>query len=300
VTSGRHLCWLALCWLCATGPASASDGLLAIIIDDVGYSAPLGERTLALPGAFTLSILPKAPHSARLARLADEYGKEVMLHNPMSNTRGLPLDPGGLTETMDKASFFSVLAENFELIPQAQGLNNHMGSLLTQQATPMGWLMEFLGARGAYFIDSRTTAASRAWETAQHYRVPSLPRDVFLDHDRDPEQILHQLGLAVSLAQTRGYAVAIGHPYPETLTALEHLPSLLKATNVELVPVSSLLVEVPYSLPKASAGRCLAPPPTLQLQHQEPEERLAASLLNTRKAIKTNSLYTYLVYAVKD
>lgn len=261
----RTLCLLALCWLCATGPAHAA-GLLAVIIDDVGYNAHLGERTLALPGAITLAILPQAPHSPRLARLAAEQGKEVMLHNPMSNTRDLPIDPGGLTETMDKAGFLATLADNFARIPQAQGLNNHMGSLLTQQATPMGWLMEFLRARNAYFIDSRTTATSRAWETAQRYHVPSLPRDVFLDHDRDAEQIFRQLQLAVNLAQTRGYAVAIGHPYPETLSALEQLPTLLENAQVELVSVSDLLAEVPHSLPRASAGRCPAPPPTLQLQ----------------------------------
>lgn len=275
--SRRIFCLLALCWLCVTGPVHAA-GLLAVIIDDVGYNSHLGERTLALPGAITLAILPKAPHGPRLARLASEQGKEVMLHNPMSNTRDLPLDPGGLTETMDKAGFLATLTDNFERIPQAQGLNNHMGSLLTQQATPMGWLMEFLSARGAYFIDSRTTAASRAWETAQRYQVPSLPRDVFLDHDRDAEKILRQLQLAVKLAQTRGYAVAIGHPYPETLSALEQLPALLESAQVELVSISGLLMEVAHSLPVASAGHCPAPPSTLQLQLPDPVQKVNIQL----------------------
>lgn len=273
----RILYLLALCWSCAAGPTRA-EGLLAIIIDDVGYNSQLGERTLALPGAITLAILPKAPHSPRLAQLAAEQGKEVMLHNPMSNTRDLPLDPGGLTETMDKAGFAATLADNFARIPQAQGLNNHMGSRLTQQAIPMGWLMEFLSARGAYFVDSRTTAASRAWETAQRYQVPSLPRDVFLDHDRDADQILHQLQLAVNLAQTRGYAVAIGHPYPETLDALEQLPALLESAQVELVPVSELLAQVTHSLPATSTGYCPAPPPALQLQFADSPQKAEVHL----------------------
>lgn len=264
---------LALCLLCSIGSVHAA-GLLAVIIDDVGYNAQLGERTVALPGPITLAILPKAPHSPRLARLASEHGKEVMLHNPMSNTRDLPLDPGGLTETMDKAGFLATLTDNFERIPQAKGLNNHMGSLLTQQATPMGWLMEFLHARGYYFIDSRTTAASRAWETAQHYQVPSLPRDVFLDHERDTEQIFRQLQLAVTLAQSRGYAVAIGHPYPETLSVLEQLPALLESAQVQLVSISDLLTEVAHSLPRVSTGRCPAPPAALQLQFTNPAQKV--------------------------
>lgn len=264
----RHALWL-LALLGLSEPASAQ-GKLAIIIDDVGYNAVLGERTLALAGDFTLALLPEAPHSARLARLAAAQGKEIMLHNPMSNTRGLPLDGGALTGDMDRATFLAVLERNFELIPQAVGLNNHMGSLLTQKAEPMGWLMESLQSRNLYFVDSRTSVASRAWETARLYQVPSLRRDVFLDHDRDPEQIARQLSLAIELAQTRGYAVAIGHPYPETLRVLEGLQPLLDAADVALVPVSRLLEDPDASLAPDSSRHCLAPPPSLWLQPPMP------------------------------
>lgn len=256
---------LAVC-LSVWGGASAqaqSEAQLAIIIDDIGYSAMLGQRSLALPGAFTYAVLPLAPHGPRLARQAADAGKEIMIHNPMSNIQGLPLDAGALSGDMDWHNFSTTLTDNIDALPEARGLNNHMGSQLTQEAAPMGWLMEQLSARGLYFIDSRTTADSRAWETAQRYQVPSLERDVFLDHERDPEQIARQLDQAIALARTRGYAIAIGHPYPETLEVLEQLQPKLDAAQVTLVSVSELLQNRPESLRQAPGDDCPAPPEPL-------------------------------------
>lgn len=251
--------------------AGASNAQLAIIIDDIGYNADLGERSLRLEGNFTYAILPHAPHGPRLARLGARTGKEIMVHNPMSNIRGLPLDEGALDGTMAHADFMATLQGNLKALPEARGLNNHMGSLLTQDPRAMGWIMQTLGERGFYFIDSRTTASSRAWETARRYRVPSLKRDVFLDHERNIEQIAHQLTEAIELARDRGYALAIGHPYPETLIVLEHMQPALVEAGVELVPVSTLLKR-PESLAPISRQSCLAPPMTLWRQPAGPQK----------------------------
>ena len=235
---------------------------LAIIIDDIGYSAPLGERSLRLKGDFTYAILPQAPQGARLARLGAELGKEIMVHNPMSTLKPRPLDAGALTEQMSYPEFQHTLTQNLVAIPQARGLNNHMGSRLTQDPQAMGWLMKRLGDQGYYFIDSRTTADSQAWETARHYRVPTLKRDVFLDHDQDILQIARQVDQAIQLAKSRGYALAIGHPHPETLAVLEQLGPALEASGVALVPVSTLL-QRPEAAPQHYTALCLAPPISL-------------------------------------
>lgn len=253
--------WLALLALLLSIGAQG-EAQLAIVIDDIGYSAALGERSLGLDGAFTYAVLPRAPHGPRLARLGAQAGKEIILHNPMSNIRGLPLDPGALSETMAHADFTATLHDNLAAIPEARGLNNHMGSLLTQSPQAMGWIMQILGDHDLYFIDSRTSADSQAWETARHYGVPSLKRDVFLDNERNIEKIAHQVTKAIALAQERGSALAIGHPYPETLTVLEQIQPALEAANVSLVPVSTLLKR-PEHGPRAEYRSCLAPPMTL-------------------------------------
>ncbi|MAN53216.1 MULTISPECIES: divergent polysaccharide deacetylase family protein [Marinimicrobium] len=244
------------------GASLSQAGQLAIIIDDIGYSAALGKRSLNLPGNFTFAVLPHAPHGSRLAREGAAMGKEIMLHNPMSNIRNLPLDAGALASGMSHRDFIRTLEDNLRSIPEARGLNNHMGSQLTQESEPMGWLMQYLGEHGYYFIDSRTTADSQAWETARRYRIPTLKRDVFLDHERSVESVMRQLKQAIELARTRGYALAIGHPYPETLMVLEQITPLLADAGVNLVPISVLLErpEAPLSI----VGRsCLAPPLSL-------------------------------------
>lgn len=259
---------LALMWLCASA-SSAKDAHLAIIIDDIGYNATLGERSLLLPGHFTFAVLPLSPHGPRLARLGATWGKEIMLHNPMSNIQGLPLDAGALYGEMDRQRFLTTLEHNLQAVPQARGLNNHMGSQLTQEPHAMGWLMEYLGERGLYFIDSRTTADSRAWETAKRYQVPSLQRDVFLDHERDVDQISRQLDSAIALAKRRGYAIAIGHPYPETLEVLEHAQRRLQRAEVTLVPISDLLQALPENHWRTLGHHCPAPPRPLWHRPQQ-------------------------------
>jgi len=216
---------------------------IAIIIDDMGYRAALGQRAIELPGALTYAILPFAPNSLTLAKAAHARGKELMLHAPMSNIRGLPLDEGALTNEMDYQTFVSTLEQNLDALPFIRGVNNHMGSALTQTAQPMRWLMSALKQRRLYFVDSRTSAASQAWAIAREHQVPTLQRDVFLDHNRDPVAIARAFERLLHIARRNGSALAIGHPYPETLAFLEYTLASETMVDIELVSVSTLVNE---------------------------------------------------------
>ena len=159
----------------------------------------------------------------------------------MSNIAGIPLDEGALTSDMNRQQLVAVLRQGLAALPDAIGVNNHMGSLLTQQAAPMHWLMAELDQQQLFFVDSRTSADSLAFAIAQDYSLPSLKRDVFLDHQRNSGFIESQFQQLLNIAKKRGRAIGIGHPYPETLAVLEkHLP-LLKQQGVELVTISALL-----------------------------------------------------------
>lgn len=227
----------------------AYSGQLAIIIDDLGYNSSLGKRTINLPGDFTLAFLPFTPHGRELAEQAHRMGKELILHAPMSNIKALPLGKNALLSGMKPEAFTAALGNMLAEIPHIKGLNNHMGSQLTQEQLPMNWLMSELSERNLYFVDSRTSAASLALQTAKLYQVPSVKRDVFLDNQRDSEIIQRQLHKALTLAQRQGKAIAIGHPYPETLAILEKIQPLLTDYQVELVSVSQLLLDSLQSEP---------------------------------------------------
>jgi polysaccharide deacetylase 2 family uncharacterized protein YibQ len=252
--------WLLIAafWL---SPSVFAQGRLAIIIDDIGYNLTLGKRTTDLRGDFTLAVLPFTPHGIELAQRAHQRGKEIMLHAPMSNRHNYPLGRGGLVSGMPRAEFLAVLRQNLANIPHIKGVNNHMGSSLTEQAEPMRWLMEELKTKGLYFVDSRTSAQTQALTIAEKIHLPSRKRDVFLDDERTRSNIQYQLRRALELAQQQGSAIAIGHPYPETLAELEHLQPLLNQYEVQLVKTSLLM----SSSHKQQAGgktqaACIAPP----------------------------------------
>lgn len=250
---------MALLWL--NLPVFAQ-GRLAIIIDDIGYNLTLGKRTTDLNGDFTLAVLPFTPHGIELAQRAHQRGKEIMLHTPMSNHHNYPLGRGGLKSGMQRAEFLAVLRENLANVPHIKGVNNHMGSQLTEETEPMRWLMEELKAKGLYFVDSRTSARTQALIMAEKIRLPSRRRDVFLDDDRSSSNIKYQLIRALKLARQRGSAIAIGHPYPETLAELERLQPLLEQYDVQLVKTSQLMAPnsaLQPSKENANAA-CIAPP----------------------------------------
>jgi polysaccharide deacetylase 2 family uncharacterized protein YibQ len=228
------------CSPAVTWPQTAK---LAIIIDDIGYNKKNGLSVAELPFKVTLAVLPFTPHGASLAEIAHKNGKEIMLHAPMSNERNMPLGPGALTNNISQPALIDVLNKDLADIPHVKGVNNHMGSQLTQNAQVMGWLMNYLKLHNLYFVDSRTTAKTQALNQAEMHQLPSRKRDVFLDDKRSLSHIKKQLLLAVNIAKTRGSAIAIGHPYPETIEILKEARDIAGLNSVDLVLVSELLTE---------------------------------------------------------
>ncbi|MFC7293416.1 divergent polysaccharide deacetylase family protein [Marinobacter aromaticivorans] len=213
---------------------------IAIIIDDMGHNLYEGERLANLDQPLTLAFLPYRRHTDTLARLAHSREKEIMLHAPMANTRNFGLGPGGLTPDMDEQSLTTTLRRALRSIPYVQGVNNHMGSLLTQQLRPMDWVMKELDRYPVYFVDSRTIATTVAGEVAAAYRIPTLSRDVFLDHEQTEEYVDRQFKELIRRAKENGSAVGIGHPHPVTVDYLEkHLP-LLDEQGIAIATVSGL------------------------------------------------------------
>lgn len=219
---------------------SVSQPTIAIIIDDMGNHLKTGRQLINLPYPLTLAFLPHRKHTPDLARNAHRRNKEVMLHMPMANTLGLELGPGGLTDDMEKLDLTTTLRQAIRSIPYIQGINNHMGSALTQRRNQMSWVMEELYNYPLYFVDSRTIATSVAGNTAQQYQIPNLSRDVFLDHWQTRKSIHSQFGRLIKLAKEKGSAVAIGHPHQVTADYLEWALPRLDQQGIRIATVSGL------------------------------------------------------------
>lgn len=215
---------------------------LAIILDDLGNDPAEAHAVLSLPFPITVSVLPLRAYSIGTAEQAWRRGDQVMLHLPMQ-----PLDHGAKPEAielrvgMTARQVRSVLSRMLATVPHAVGVNNHEGSRATADPALMAELMPALRARGLFFIDSRTTAATVAYRAAERAGVRAASRKVFLDDVEARQAVLDQLELAARDAVRDGSAIAIGHPHPQTLAALaEGLPRL-ERRGIHLVFASRLV-----------------------------------------------------------
>ncbi len=222
-----------------TGPPSVS-----IVIDDVGYRMDLVEQAVrTLPKSVTFAIIPYLPYSVQSADYLHEHGYPVILHAPMepdNNGRWKPTK-GELMVGMPRKEVDNLLSGDFRAVPYAEGANNHMGSMATSDPALMKDVMAFLKARGLYFLDSRTTAQTVAYDTAQEIGLPSAHRTVFLDDVDEENAIIKQLDILVTRAETEGTLVAIGHLRPRTIEVLSRKIPYWTARGVHFVPLREVV-----------------------------------------------------------
>lgn len=214
---------------------------IAILIDDLGYSRQGMDAALELPKNVALAILPMTPFASQTAKKAHHQKRIIILHAPMENERELKLGPGGLYAKMSKEQLKAALNKDIDSLPGIKGINNHMGSLLTSNQNSMDWVMEVLQKRSLFFIDSLTSPHSVAKKTALHYGLKTGSRDVFLDNIRVNKAIDHQFSRLITIAKRSGIALAIGHPYPETMAYLKKRLRELSKDGIELVPLTDVL-----------------------------------------------------------
>lgn len=214
---------------------------LAIIIDDIG-AKPSDAKAFALSKYVTFSILPHTEYSTAFSYRASQQNREVMLHMPMESLHAENLGPGALLANMYPKQITSALLNALETVPHAVGVNNHMGSKLTQMTLQLTSVMKELEANNLFFVDSRTTRFSKATLIAKQQGVKAASRHIFLDHVQEVEFLERQFTLALERAKRDNKAILIAHPYPITLEFLQkkiaELPSY-----VELITVSEYLQE---------------------------------------------------------
>jgi hypothetical protein len=207
-----------------TTAVQADKPTLSLVVDDLGYSFEQARQVLELPGEHTFAIIPDATYSQKIARYAHENGHEVILHMPMQSSADLIIESSALHEHMTEHQITDGVTNMIREIPFIKGVNNHMGSKLTELDYIMRPVMETIKKhnRNFYFLDSRTTPLSKAYQQAVQAGVPSLKRDVFLDYDPDNlEAISFQFDLWLKKAARNGHAVAIAHPYQTSIELLQ-------------------------------------------------------------------------------
>jgi polysaccharide deacetylase 2 family uncharacterized protein YibQ len=222
-------------------PAWDGPPRVALVIDDLGRSLEDVDRLRRLGVPITYAVLPFESQTPEVVAALRERHEEILCHLPMEPSRGGNPGPGALRTGMSSEQLRQSTLAAIAAVPGAAGVNNHMGSGLSADPASMAAILGVLAARGLYFLDSRTSAQSVGFRIATALGVPAAERQVFLDDDPRPEAVAAQFQRLLELAQSRGGAIAIGHPHPATLATLAAEVPRAQAGGIRFVQVSALL-----------------------------------------------------------
>ena len=222
-----------------------SSVMIALIIDDIGFSCRRARDFLDLNVPLTFSILPRLNKSYDLALEIHERGNEVMLHQPMEPTDPtIDPGPGALYVGYEMDKIAEIMAENIFGLPYITGVNNHMGSKFTESGNKIQEFLGIIKEAGFFFIDSLTTGRSQAYHTAKRLQIGTARRNIFLDNRQQESSILHQLSVLKVIARKYGCAIGIGHPFPETARAIGRFVKDLEGSGITLVHASNLICPI--------------------------------------------------------
>jgi len=202
---------------------------IAIIIDDFGYGYnDIVKEFLELGVKFNISVIPGHRYSRIISAESKRAGKEVIIHMPMEAIEANSRYNYGEEEFMLRTGMSPVeVNEKLNMavmeLPEAVGINNHMGSLATQDPSLMRIVALNIKEKGLYFIDSLTSPKSVAFDIMRQNGVKTAVRSVFLDNETYLNEIRAKFDKLKEIAKRKGKAIGIGHVKAETLEVFKKL-----------------------------------------------------------------------------
>ena len=208
-------------------PPAQNGASLVFVIDDAGMNAEYTKRYASLPFPLTIAVLPKLLHSKDCAYIVRSSGKELILHQPMQSlNHNLDPGPGKISVDMSFSQISSIINENLaEIGPGVKGLNNHEGSEVTEDVLRIGAVLDVCLENKIYFLDSRTTANTKAPQAALERDMTIFEKSgPYIDNIVSRESMLKEIYKSLEAANKNGSAIVIAH----VDKSAEILPKLLE------------------------------------------------------------------------
>lgn len=208
-------------------PPAQNGATLVFVIDDAGMNAEYTKRYASLPFPLTIAVLPKLLHSKDCAYIVRSSGKELILHQPMQSlNHNLDPGPGKISVDMSFSQISSIINENLaEIGPGVKGLNNHEGSEVTEDVLRIGAVLDVCLENKIYFLDSRTTANTKAPQAAIERDMTIFEKSgPYIDNIVSREAMLKEIYKSLEAANKNGSAIVIAH----VDKSAEILPKLLE------------------------------------------------------------------------
>lgn len=231
---------------CDARPFPDGPPLLAIVIDDLTTGAPGFDQLLALDIPLTFALFPDQADAAALAQSVARRGHEVILHLPMDAGKVNPAWYAGqpISGRQTDEEIQERVSAWLRRVPQARGMNNHMGTLATQDERVVRALLKVAREQERFVLDSLTTEATVMPKVAVEMGVPCMRRSLFLDHTPGKEEAIQELRRLADWSVRHGAAIGIGHVgqgRESTAEALTEMLPELRARGIRLVTLTTLL-----------------------------------------------------------
>lgn len=219
--------------------------LLAIVVDDFGIrNNKLLDDFCSLNSNVTFAILPDQKYSKHVMNKAAETGHETMIHIPMEPISYPRDNPGAnaIYVHLSKNEIKRRMENYIKQFPLCVGANNHMGSFATTDESVMRSVLQVLKDHNLYFVDSRTSQSSIAYDVAKKMMIPTCENQFFLDTPRITEKTLaNKIRQLKYLAKDREKILVITHcATQDRYDFLKEFIREIEKLDFELVPVSEL------------------------------------------------------------
>ncbi len=204
-----------LLWCCLLSTLVCAKPRLAIVIDDFGRSIPDCQYYASLPISLNCAVMPGMPYAKACAEIVTAKKQTLLIHFPWENLgpRAASHYPIRLTSTMTTEDIKIMFTRALQAVPEAQGINNHMGSVLSKNPHAMQKVMSVLATlpNKKFFLDSHTSQKTFAFDYAYALGIPTALNNYFLDGKQNETYIKKQFEYAVRHAEKYGSAIAICH-----------------------------------------------------------------------------------------
>ncbi|MGG0753492.1 divergent polysaccharide deacetylase family protein [Brevibacillus laterosporus] len=231
---------------------------VALIIDDFGNNMKGTEEILNLPIPLTIAVMPFLPSTKKDAEMAHQKKHDVIVHMPMEPMKGPKnwLGPGALMSNLSDEEIRQRVNKAIDDVPHAIGMNNHMGSKITQNPRIMRIVLQVCKERGLFYIDSKTSYKSIVGQVARELQVPYIENMIFLDDVHTTSHIAKQLKFISEKVKQNEACIAIGHVGPGgkkvAKAILSYLPQLQKEATI--MHVSQMVNEKQATPTKTEKG----------------------------------------------
>lgn len=204
-----------LIFLCLLLSIAFSQPRLAIVIDDLGTSEADCTFFAKIPVSLNCAVIPGQSNSRVCANIIKKHGQTLLIHFPWENL-GKKTEthyPIRISSAMTTENIKEMFTRAFMSVPGADGINNHMGSVLSKNPAAMQKVMIIMSKlpQKKFFLDSHTSNKTKAYIYAYMYGISTALNNYFLDGIQNEAYIKKQFGYAVAAAEKNGYAIAICH-----------------------------------------------------------------------------------------